>query len=192
METKNFMKENSILVFNTNKYENILQELNAQRKKISEEETIVFQDWHKALNNFFKNVKTGFVCVNETFYIKIENIETGIMDHLLDNATPIQWYKLYGLRITPCRRTIYTCFSECYKIKINDTIRECDENEFKNKLNEVSKIVFNNTPENFNLQFKSYTSSFYNNILFKYKEYFDDSIVDFVKKLENKSIRTTD
>lgn len=189
MEGKYFTKENSVICFNAIKYETILQDLNEQRKKIAEEEAIVFQDWHKALNNFFKNVKTGFVCVNETFYIKIEDIQTGIMNHLLDNATPIQWYKLYGLRITPCRRTIYSCFSECYKIKINDTIRECDENEFKNKLNEVSKIVFNNTPENFNLQFKSYTSSFYDKILFKYKEYFDDSIVDFVKKLENNSIR---
>jgi hypothetical protein len=72
------------------------------------------------------------------------------------------------------------------KLTINGNIRECDETEFRQIVNEICEKVFDNNEENFNKQFNNYTSFFFENLLFKYKDYFDDKVIEFVKKLENK------
>ena len=173
-------------IFTSETYLNIKQKLDEQREKIVEEEMLAIKDWHNSLNNFFAKNSTGFVCINDIFYVKIDDIKYSLMKNPTKGESPLNWYNISGLRINSKARTIYSCFSLQTKIKMNDRIRICDENEFKSKLKEISENVFNDTPENFDLQFKHYTTFFYDDILFQYKEYFDDSVVKFVKKLEHK------
>ena len=173
-------------IFANETYLNIIKKLDEQREKIVEEEMLVIKDWHNSLNNFFAKNSSGFVCINDDFYVKINDIKYSLMNNPTRGESPLNWYYIYGLRINLKAKTIFNGFSLQTKINMNDTIRICDENEFKSKLKEISENVFNDTPENFDLQFKHYTTFFYDDILFQYKEYFDDSVLKFVKKLEHK------
>lgn len=181
METNN--------VFTSEAYLNIMKKLNEQRRLISQEEMIMIQDWHKALMSYFNNIKTGFVCVNDFLYVKVDNINSGIYDvrHIDDVVnSPVHWFNLQGLVLNRHGSTINSCFKMSIKLTINGNIRECDETEFRQIVNEICEKVFDNTEENFNKQFNNYTSFFFENLLFKYKDYFDDKVIEFVKKLENK------
>ena len=175
-------------MFDNSVFLKIKENLNEQRKKIYEEEYLLFNDWINNLNLFLGDDKNGFLIVNDSIYIKYDSIDSKIFNTFNISEPPLYYYRLYGLTVSDSGKSIDTTFSHCISINIKDKIKKCTEKEFFTQLNMCCEKIFNNSEENFNFQYKCYTSRFYDYILksHDYFKLFPDYVHDFLNKLEER------
>lgn len=176
-------------MLNNKKYLNLQTDFEEQRKKIALEEFLMLKDWHNHLNNFFNN-SDGYILVESGIYVKFENILSGVMptDGISKhNNYPLHWYRLKGIAMNVSGNTIDECFQRYYDVKLdNKEIKYCSKQEFEDNFKKICERIFSEENDNFEFQYKKYTSKFYENILYQYEDMFPDYVFDFVIRLEER------
>lgn len=177
-------------MFDSEKYITISRNINKQRSELSKQEHEMLCEWKTNLENYFNTNVNHYFLINNDICAFVDGVDAGIMrtkgtiSSNLDGS--ICWFRLKGVIFQPNNEKFHNCFTGTINVNQFTNIQSCSYTLFKSLLDEKCSKLFNNTPENKDKIYSSYSSYFHDEVLTKYAHLFPEYVHEFIHEMEER------
>lgn len=170
--------------FNGNRFTEILNNIEARKKALNEEEYLMWVTWKNELTGYFNGDSHQYYVVNDTVYVFVEETDFAVVKTNGFEKDTIRWFRLKGVSLKTTENVLACAIKNFCPISFNDTIKPCSKEEFFDALDKTIDSLCCDEVENVQRQMDAYP--FYLiKLVAERSSFFNDKLKNFLKKLNS-------